>query len=86
MTIIKFDESCAAWTKINILNYQYLLRTCEYLKEVIRAKGYMYLNSIYDAFGAKWNPDWKNICYLNEFGVTFEVEPTDDNYFIIKIY
>jgi hypothetical protein len=85
---IKFDQNCDTWTNEDYRN-QFLLNThTQYISEILRFRGYLYLNTIYECIGAKWNPEWKNICLLAELGeLTYEIERDEKNEeYLIKIY
>lgn len=63
MNIITFDTNSPVWTP-NEENARFFLDVeIKYLKEVLMTNGYLYLNTIYEGFGVRWNPDWDNICY-----------------------
>lgn len=59
-----FDEKCTGWTNSREFNIETLRVTERYLNEIIRYKGYIYLNEIYERFGAKWNPKDDNPCVI----------------------
>ena len=85
-TII-FDESNVNWVnnyKINRLSIEQYTRV---LYDRLRLKGYVYLDRIYDTFGANWNPEEPNDCI--RYGVNqFVLSEThlNDNRFEINIY
>ena len=85
---IKFDRDCVGWTDKDYINQHYLNLQTQYISELTKARGYLYLNSIYECLGAKWNPEWKNICLLAEFGeLTYEIERDEETEsYLIKIY
>ena len=33
-----------------------------YINDLLRVRGYVYLEHIYTIFGVKWNPEWVNSC------------------------
>lgn len=68
MKTIVFDETCVGWTKYTDLNNAYLGLQKDHFNDRLLAKGYVYLNEIYEALGVKWNPEDENICYLSENG------------------
>lgn len=88
MTTIKFNRNCVGWTKDDATNQYYLDIQLQYFNELLKARQYLYLNSIYETIGAAWNPDWKNICYLAEFGeLYYEIERNEENEeYLIKIF
>lgn len=88
MTTIKFDRDCVGWSNNDVGNQYYLDLQLRYFNEVLEYRRYLYLSSIYEHIGAKWNPDWKNICYLAEFGkLYYEIERDEKTEsYLIKIY
>lgn len=46
-----FDEYCAGWTKDPELNLCFLKRQQDYANEVLKAKGYLFLNDVYEMLG-----------------------------------
>lgn len=46
-----FDETSTAWSKELEHNKIFLLRQQDYLNEKLKAKGYLFLNEVYDAIG-----------------------------------
>lgn len=75
MKTILFNETCAGWSKHPDQNHLYLRLQRDYLNELLIARGYLYLNEIYAALGAMWNPKNENICYMSDDGpieITFE--------------
>lgn len=85
---IKFDRNCVAWTNEDYRNQCYLNLQTQYISEILKNRAYLYLSSIYEILGVKWNPEWKNICYLAEFGeLYYEIERDEETEsYLIKIY
>ena len=46
-----FNEKCVAWTKDPETNELFLLHQQEYANQRLRARGYLFLNDIYDMLG-----------------------------------
>lgn len=46
-----FDESCVGWSKDPEQNLFFLRRQQDYANEVLKAKGYLFLNDVYDMIG-----------------------------------
>lgn len=46
-----FDESCPAWTTNSEYNLTYLKQQQMYANELLKARGYMFLNEVYDMLG-----------------------------------
>lgn len=88
MAIIKFDVTCRGWDKNPEINEAFIKKQREYIIDMLCAKGYVYLNQIYEVFGAEWNPDNDNIYYrLSDGGLGILFEPSkEDNTYLIRIY
>lgn len=46
-----FDETCSAYYKNQRSNYIFLKHVQAWVNDVLRAKGYIFLNEVYDALG-----------------------------------
>lgn len=46
-----FNESCAAWTKDSECNLMFLRLQQEYANRLLKERGYIFLNEIYDLLG-----------------------------------
>jgi hypothetical protein len=88
MTTIKFDRNSVSWRDNDAVNQYYLDTQLQFFNTLLEARSYLYLSSIYEILGVKWNPDWKNICFLAEFGeLYYEIERNEENEeYLIKIY
>ena len=49
---IFFDETCTGWTKYPELNKIFLLKQEDYANRLLEARGYLFLNEVYDMLGA----------------------------------
>lgn len=86
MKTIIFDETSASWTKYTDCNSMFLRYQANYIEELFKHRGYMYLNQIYEHFGIGWNPRLVNVCYLLGSGpIKFEFEPVEDGKILIHI-
>lgn len=66
MAII-FDEKSPHWSKDNFeFNKLFTRSQLNYAAELYRAKGYMYMEKVYDLFGIEWNPYMDNKCWILE--------------------
>lgn len=68
METITFDVNCVNWSPNGEYNRFYLNTQRQHFQHLCKYRGYLYLNYIYEALGAKWNPDWENVCYRIENG------------------
>lgn len=59
---IKFDSKNYNWKSDQECNRMFLHITEQHINDVIRARGYIYLNQIYEELGCEWNPDDRNVC------------------------
>lgn len=90
MTKISFDKNSPMWTEDAGYNVQYLLNIEKYINEIIRHRGYIYLNQIYAMLGVEWNPENVNQCIKCDSAdrlafVDFELFETGENAFDIVI-
>jgi hypothetical protein len=46
-----FDESCSQWTKTPEYNFMFLKSQQNYFNDMLRARGHVFLNEVYDALG-----------------------------------
>lgn len=46
-----FDETCKGWERNAKLNAMFLLKTQEYFNDLLKARGHVFLNEVYDALG-----------------------------------
>lgn len=46
-----FDETCMAWTNDSESNKFFILMQQSYANELLKAKGHLFLNEVYDMFG-----------------------------------
>lgn len=90
MATVRFDKNSPMWTEDAGYNIQYLLNIEKYINEIIRHRGYIYLNQIYDLLGVDWNSENVNRCIKCDSVdrlafVNFELFETDKNSFDIAI-
>lgn len=85
MKTILFNETCAAWSKFPEVTITYLRLQRDYLNNLLIARGYLYLNEIYEALGAKWNPDDENVCYRSDEGpIEMQFESLGEGNYLVK--
>lgn len=85
MITIKFDQSSPAWYKYEGMNQMFLTQEVEYLRTRFVTRGYIYLNTIYEALGVQWNPEWENRCWVkgrDNFVIIFEESETEGEFIV----
>ncbi len=70
-----FNETCIAWTKYPEQNKHFLLLQQSYANEKLRARGYIFLNEIYDMLGIPRTKAGQVIGWVFD-----EENPIGDNY------
>lgn len=84
---IMFDEKCSHWSDNYYLNMAFIESNTKWLYDIFNYKGYIYLDRIYEIFGAEWNPDEPNGCIrygVNQFVLSWT--NLGHNKFEINIY
>ena len=64
---IYFDKNCAYWSNDNKMNELFLNCQTDYIRDLVKHRGYIYLNQIYEILGAKWEPRYENHCIENAY-------------------
>lgn len=59
---IYFDKNSIYWNNDNKINEYFLNSQTDYIRDLIKNRGYMYLNQIYEILGIKWEPKYENRC------------------------
>lgn len=88
---ITFDRRSNLWTTDQNFNSMTLLRMEQIINDIIRRKGYVYLNQIYEWLGVEWNPLYENPCFTKANGcelryIEFEVFNMSDGSVLILIH
>lgn len=73
---IIFDRNNPNWSEDKSFNIWFLLTQERYLHDLLKARGYLYFNQIYEALGAIWNPEYDNKClrYNKKYFYQFQFE------------
>lgn len=86
MKTIIFDEHCTGWTKYPELNKMFIIQQIDYLNMRYHAYGYMYRNSIHEAFGIPWDPREENTCWYDADYLPISYEWSEEHQtYLIKI-
>ena len=87
---ITFDIQSPAWMNDRQYKHCFLRAQENYIKDILKERGYIYLNQIYELLDVRWNPDDDNLCFKYD-GVNlkklieFEVFDQEDNSILIHI-
>lgn len=86
MTMI-FDEKSPYWDKSFEFNKAFVKSQLMYVRDCYLAKGYMYLEYVYDILRIKWDPCNENTCWiLNRDGeLKMSIDYSDQRRIIIDI-
>lgn len=76
-----FDETCAGWTKDPEYNLMYLKNQQNYANEMLRSKGHLFLNEVYDMLGMQRSKAGQIVGWVYD-----EKNPIGDNYVDFGIY
>ena len=76
-----FDEYCSAWSKDPEKNLFFLKRQQDYANEVLKAKGYLFLNDVYEMLGIPRTKAGQCVGWIYD-----EKNPIGDNYVDFGIY
>lgn len=64
-----FNQDTSCYAELDEMVNRIFVRTQEtYLNDVLKARGYVYLNQIYEVLGLVWDPERENRCYIYKRG------------------
>lgn len=64
-----FNQDTSYYAELDEMFNRIFVREQEdYLNTVLKARGYVYLNQIYEVLGFAWDPKQENKCYIYEQG------------------
>lgn len=76
-----FDEACPEWSKDAEYNLMYLRKQQEYANELLKARGHLFLNEVYDMLGIDRTKAGQIVGWIYD-----EKNPNGDNYVDFGIY
>lgn len=76
-----FDEACAGWTKDAELNLAFLRQQQNYANELLRSRGHLFLNEVYDMLGIPRTKAGQIVGWIYD-----EKNPVGDNFVDFGIY
>lgn len=77
-----YNDSCSAWTKDERFNKAFITHQERYLNDVLRVRGHLYLNEVYDHLGMARTRAGQLVGWIYEKGKTVRIsilERKDDN-------
>ena len=86
MKVLKFDRSATPWCRDNEMIKFFIIHQIEYIRQRLRANGYIYLSDIYETFGVAWDPHDENTVWIhNEHDFQLRYARVGDDAFEIYI-
>ena len=76
-----FDEWCTGWTKDAEMNLFFLKRQQDYANDMLKSRGYVFLNEVYDMLGIARTKAGQIVGWVYD-----EEKPNGDNYIDFGIY
>lgn len=76
-----FDETCTGWQRDAEANKFFLLRQQDYANEKLKARGYLFLNEVYDMIGARRTKAGQVVGWVYD-----ESNPIGDNYIDFGVF
>lgn len=76
-----YDDGCTGWSKDPEYNLMFLKRQQAYANDVLKAKGYLFLNDVYDMLGIPRTKAGQIVGWIYD-----EKNPVGDNYVDFGIY
>lgn len=76
-----YDDGCKGWTKDSELNLLFLRQTQNYANDLLRSKGHLFLNEVYDMLGIYRSKAGQVVGWVYD-----EKNPVGDNYVDFGIY
>ena len=59
-----FDSNSLYWTKDAGANRMYIKLQENYFNDLLKKRGYVYLNMIYEGLGLRWDCEGENPCFM----------------------
>ena len=76
--VIVFDKYTSVFAETDQwYNELFVKQKVVFIKDLLKFRGYVYLNQVYEMLGVKWNPEEENICYIYD-----EKTPVEFRFFI----
>lgn len=88
MYTITFNSKTSPYaTKDVKYNQMFILQQERFINDMLKVRGYIYLNTIYELLGIKWNIEWENFClqYVPGAYIRFGIRCANEDGFDIDI-
>lgn len=72
-----YDDSCPGWTKDEWFNRSFITHQERYLNDVLRVRGHLYLNEVYDCLGMARTRAGQLIGWIYEKGKSVKISIID---------
>lgn len=76
-----FDDGCTGWDKDPEMNLMFLRRTQDYANDLLKRKGYLFLNDVYEMLGIPHTKAGQIVGWIYD-----EKNPVGDNYIDFGVY
>ena len=83
---IYFDKECHYWSSDDISNEYFLNTQIDYVRDLVKHRGYVYMNQIYEMLGAKWDTRINNLCIEDPYFTAVIGLDGINNRWVIDIY
>ena len=83
---IKFNQTTSVYaSKDQEANLMYLRLIEKHVNDLLKIRGYVYSNQIYEELGIRWDPTWSSYCLLYKYGrdIKFDIRMVDDGFEVV---
>lgn len=88
-TSFTFNSRTSPYATVNVEeNRMFISHMENHINDLIKYRGYVYLNQIYEMFGVEWNTEWENLCLTRgdiTHRIVFAVARSNEDGFDIDI-
>lgn len=83
---IYFDKECFYWSSDDRRNEYFLNTQIDYVRDLVKHRGYVYMNQIYEMLGAKWDTRMNNLWVEDPYFTAVIGLDDINNRWVIDIY
>ena len=84
--IIYIDETCAFWQNDHYCNELFLNLQVRHIRDIVKHRGYIYWNQIYETLGVEWDTRCENHCIEDaSFSAVISWDGENDRW-VLEIY